>query len=506
VSDATPIAALSGARLEEVLRPKLDGTRVLASLTSEAPLEAFVCFSSLAALLGAGSAYAAANAYQDAWAASASAPARALSVAWGPWAGAGMASSAGAGLERLGVKSLRTEDALDALGLALPTERAQVVAAEVDWQRLTESMDVRGERPLLRELVRSDVAAGSPSPPRSAAVRALLDDPRSSPQDRVRLVRVVLASAARIMGSATNIAVDVPLNDLGFDSLMLVELRRALVRETGVELPVSLSIQRPSAAQVIEYVQRALAERSSATSAPASSVAQGECLQSLLTPAGRLFCFHEAAGSPIAFAPFARLSASAGVEVHGIAHLRGAPPSSEVALTYLAEATAYIRKLADLPFVFFGQSIGALHGWAVANELAASGSALPGWHVVSSSFSPRALSDRLASTGLADLERRVLGANQGASKQQSEDFRADLELWQHMGPRAFGSLPVPIAAFVGRRDHILTPTDLERWREYTSASFSLDTVPGDHFDLRDAASVDQLASALASLLGKLTAD
>jgi surfactin synthase thioesterase subunit len=471
-------------------------------LTSEAPLEAFVCFSSLAGLVGAGAAYAAANTFLDAWASSPAAKGRALSVAWGPWAGAGMATSAGAGLERLGVRSLPAADALDALGLALGAHRALVVAADVDWRRLAESLDARGQRPLLGELVRPSVA-DSPALEELPAWRGLLDNPLSSARERAQVVRdIVLASVARIMGSNGSVPEDVPLNDLGFDSLMSVELRRALFRETGVELPVSLSVRRPSVAAVVEYVTASLGQRRRGNGA--SSVAQGECIQALPAPSARLFCFHEAAGSSIAFAPFVRLSTLVGVEVHTIAHRREKGPSDEAARTYLSEATAYIRSLSDLPFVLFGQSIGALHGWAVANSLAASGAPLPRWHVVSSSLSPRTLADMLATTGLDELAQRVLHGSSGPSKQQLEDFRADLSLWQHMGPLAMRSLAVPIAAYVGHRDHLLDPSDLERWRAHTSAEFTLEGIEGDHFYLRDPAAIEQLTRALASLFGKVS--
>ncbi|MER5898394.1 type I polyketide synthase, partial [Streptomyces sp. NPDC001876] len=89
IEEATPEAFAS------VLRAKVDGTKHLDELTADLSLDLFVVFSSIAATWGSGgqSAYAAGNAFLDAW--TQHRHDRGLpgtSVAWGPWAGAGMAA------------------------------------------------------------------------------------------------------------------------------------------------------------------------------------------------------------------------------------------------------------------------------------------------------------------------------------------------------------------------------------------------------------------------------
>ena len=89
------IDGLTVARLEHALRAKVDAAWHLHELTEGLELDAFVLFSSIAATLGGGGqgAYAAGNAFLDALAEFRRN--RGLvgsAVAWGPWAGAGMAA------------------------------------------------------------------------------------------------------------------------------------------------------------------------------------------------------------------------------------------------------------------------------------------------------------------------------------------------------------------------------------------------------------------------------
>ena len=95
VLDGRMVLSQSWERFRAVMAPKVQGALNLERLTEGAPLDFFVMFSSAAAVLGGlGQAdYAAANAGLDALAASRRARGQvALSVAWGPWAGGGMAA------------------------------------------------------------------------------------------------------------------------------------------------------------------------------------------------------------------------------------------------------------------------------------------------------------------------------------------------------------------------------------------------------------------------------
>ncbi|HEV2131484.1 MAG TPA: SDR family NAD(P)-dependent oxidoreductase, partial [Longimicrobiaceae bacterium] len=120
LGDAT-LLQMTEERFAEALEPKVVGAWNLHRLTRDRALDFFVLFSSAAGILGTpGQAnYAAGNAYLDALAHDRRATGLpALSIAWGPWSGVGLAASTAKRGERLadqGLRSLTPDQGIDAL-------------------------------------------------------------------------------------------------------------------------------------------------------------------------------------------------------------------------------------------------------------------------------------------------------------------------------------------------------------------------------------------------------
>jgi NAD(P)-dependent dehydrogenase (short-subunit alcohol dehydrogenase family) len=119
IDNRVALKSMNEEDLDTVLAPKVTGAWLLHERTRELNLDLFVCFSSMASVLGAqGRAhYSAANAFLDALALErrrAGTPA--LSVNWGPWRGGGMASSEQLEqFERIGNHGLDPDEALTEL-------------------------------------------------------------------------------------------------------------------------------------------------------------------------------------------------------------------------------------------------------------------------------------------------------------------------------------------------------------------------------------------------------
>ncbi|MEM8679372.1 MAG: SDR family NAD(P)-dependent oxidoreductase, partial [Planctomycetota bacterium] len=128
-------------QLEKPLASKVIGTINLHEATKELPLDFFVMFSSVAAVLGSPgqSNYAAGNAFLDAMAQYRQAQGLpALSINWGPWAESGMAAEAGRdeNVSGRGMTLLPADKALDVLGELLRAAVTQAAVMSVNWSDL----------------------------------------------------------------------------------------------------------------------------------------------------------------------------------------------------------------------------------------------------------------------------------------------------------------------------------------------------------------------------------
>ncbi|WFE60907.1 type I polyketide synthase [Micromonospora sp. WMMD712] len=270
---STPLGELTVDELTHVLRGKVDGAAHLDALLPE--LDAFVVFSSIAGVWGsAGQAgYAAANAYLDGLVARRRAQGAAgTAVAWGPWAGAGMAH--GEQQEQLGRRGLPAMDpelAVTALQAALDRDDTSVVVADVAWDRFAASFTALRPSPLLGGIPEAGAAGGPETPPPSDAgapqrLRDRLAAAGDTERDRI-LLDLVRGTAATVLGHRSPAAIRAARGflDLGFDSLTAVELRNRLTAETGLALPSTLVFDHPTPAALAEHLRAELVPHGAAT-------------------------------------------------------------------------------------------------------------------------------------------------------------------------------------------------------------------------------------------------
>ncbi|MGK5638496.1 type I polyketide synthase [Streptomyces sp. URMC 126] len=289
--DDRPVDAVGVAELAPVLAVKADAAVWLDELTAGLDLDAFVLFSSVAAVWGGGRqpGFSAANAFLDALAASRLAAGKpATSVAWGPWNGGTMSSGDdGVQLERRGLRLMSPESALQALAQVLDADEGLVTVADVDWARFAPTFTLRRPSPLIESLpevrraLDDSVADADPSgtadADASASLKRDLAALPTAEQDRT-LVGLVKAEAAAVLAYASPeaIASGRAFSDLGFDSLTAVELRNRLGSVTGLKLPATLLFDYPNPSVLAGYLRSELLGAQPATGVVAVGAAPSD--------------------------------------------------------------------------------------------------------------------------------------------------------------------------------------------------------------------------------------
>ncbi|MFF4322629.1 type I polyketide synthase [Streptomyces sp. NPDC001568] len=264
VLDDAPLSALTPERLSAVLDAKATSARHLDELTRDLPPTSFVLFSAFGGVLGSAGQgnYAAANAVLDALAEqrrAAGLPATA--IAWGAWAGDGMAARSAATvlrLRRTGARPMAPELALAAMVGALGTGGTNVMVADVDWSRFTPAFTAVRPSMLLADLPDARGAlvpdgahtADRTSPAVQETARRLAA--LTGTERRAAVLDLVRDQVAAVLGHADPSAVGSErlFRDLGFDSLTGLDLRNRLTAGTGLTLPATLVFDHPTVGQL----------------------------------------------------------------------------------------------------------------------------------------------------------------------------------------------------------------------------------------------------------------
>ncbi|MEU4205979.1 type I polyketide synthase [Streptomyces sp. NPDC026294] len=266
IVDSAPVDDLDAAELAVVLAAKAGSAAVLDELTAGCDLDAFVLFSSVAAVWGGGRqpGFSAANAYLEALAEHRRARGlAALAVAWGPWnAGTTATGDDGVQLERRGLRLLDPRAATGALSQILDGDESRPVVVDVNWAQFAPPFTLRRPSPLIAGLpeVAAALAAGTAEEAetvpeaRSSLLRRLAG--QSDTEQQRTLTDLVRGEAAAVLEHSSVQAVGSgrAFSELGFDSLTAVELRNRLATATGLALPATLLFDYPSPRVLAGYL------------------------------------------------------------------------------------------------------------------------------------------------------------------------------------------------------------------------------------------------------------
>ena len=253
-------------RFERVLAPKVQGAWNLHRLAQGRELDFFVLFSSIASVFGSPGQgnHAAACAFLDALAGERRGQGLpALSLNWGVWNDAGIAARRQVGERQAGrgIGSFSSQEGLQVLERLLGRAPAQVVVSPMHWGAFLGSQ-AGGTPPFFREVApapRTAPAQARPARPQAPDFQARL---RETPPAARRglLSGLVQETARRVLGFGPETAIgeNLPLHELGLDSLMAVELRNLLSERLGLErpLPAMLVFDYPSVEAISAYLAR----------------------------------------------------------------------------------------------------------------------------------------------------------------------------------------------------------------------------------------------------------
>jgi medium-chain acyl-[acyl-carrier-protein] hydrolase len=209
----------------------------------------------------------------------------------------------------------------------------------------------------------------------------------------------------------------------------------------------------------------------------------------------RLFCFPYAGGGASIFRTWPERLPS-DIEVCAI-QLPGR--ENRLRETPFAKLSSLIDALADvlypymdIPFAFFGHSLGSLISFELTRRLRRQKAPCPSQLFVSGCRAPQIPNPDPPIHQLPDVEfieelRRFNGTPQAAldNLELMEVFlpllRSDMRLnetyvYDHEAP-----LDCPISAFGGLEDEVVSREELAAWSDQTRSRFNIHMLPGDHF-------------------------
>ncbi|HEX2916147.1 MAG TPA: SDR family NAD(P)-dependent oxidoreductase [Chloroflexia bacterium] len=258
---------LNKSRFDDVLAPKMLGAWNLHQLSQEQPLDFFVMFSSMTSILGVSgqSNYVAANTFLDRLALYRQARGLpAVSINWGPWSDVGQAALKGRSdrMATKGIGTIKPEQGLLILGELIRQNAAQIAVIDVNWKLLSETSPLLNRTGFIQNLEEmagegSPAAEGEgqegPAPIRNEILALQGWDQRA-------LVESYLSGkVCRVLG-LEGAALDLHQStfELGFDSLMTVELKVWIEKDLNIVIPAETLLQGPSIYELAGDVVRRL--------------------------------------------------------------------------------------------------------------------------------------------------------------------------------------------------------------------------------------------------------
>jgi FkbH-like protein len=228
-------------KIQAVLTPKVQGTWLLHQYSQDFAIDIFVCFSSIASVLGSENRahYSAANAFIDSiikYRRENNLPA--ISVNWGPWDKGGMATSQDvSSYAKIGNYALDPDAAIKVFELLIETDTNGLVVADLDWTIFSKIYEARRSRPLI-SLLRSETTL----PDHSNESNTLLPwvkiiSELDAQSKKGRLISLLSDEISRLLGyeDSSELSIENDFTTIGVDSLVAAELSVSIQKNLGLK-------------------------------------------------------------------------------------------------------------------------------------------------------------------------------------------------------------------------------------------------------------------------------
>ena len=254
-------------RLLKVLGPKVDGAMALHQALENIPLNFFVSFSSISALIGnpGQGNYVLANGFLDGFARYRRSKGQCgTTINWGVLSESGVLARNSEVEELLklsGITGFSNAMALQSLGTVLQDLPPQIGIFNVDWERWSMANPTAAKSSRFHNLIEAGPGAQSPADAR----RAELAEELAAMDEGARrgfVEDIIVGELARILKfPKSRVDVSASLSSLGVDSLMAVELTQAFQRALGLELTTVDLLNGPSTTDLAKSVLESVVTR-----------------------------------------------------------------------------------------------------------------------------------------------------------------------------------------------------------------------------------------------------
>lgn len=184
---------------------------------------------------------------------------KALTVNWGAWSEIGAATRGGVveRLETQGVRRIDPASGIAALEHLMGVDSLQVAVFPIVWPEFL-AHALPPQRLFCEAFAPLQPAAVAASTKASASLEEIVG--ASPARARSLLLSAVEREATKVLGLDPAIGIDPrqPLNELGLDSLMAVELRTAVGNLIGKPQPATLLFNYPSIGELVDYLAAAV--------------------------------------------------------------------------------------------------------------------------------------------------------------------------------------------------------------------------------------------------------